>query len=664
MSDSSSQRPTTVKRSRKFARSRNGCENCRSLRKKCDKSQPECGNCVARNVPCPGYHKSFKWSEKYQSHEIYKQDRGAPSARRRRSPVPGVTVSQSPARVPEVYQNDLSPLPGQGVFNATHDLIRDATTQSQSAELGMVARIGQEQEGHRVCDTPDNGSSNQLDDADIHEVTRAVSRPIHNAHYRQSRALLQRYYGISPLIPPQLFSHEGSVLVEHYFKDVCGLYSTFDSTLNPFRSSVARTWSNSAPVYYAIQSMAAAHLSNTYATMESIGLDMKRKADAALQEELRLVHTGRKNTDCALMVTLLLGLSACWHSAGDLGLSYLRLARLLVQPRLMCTEFKTAEAERQDQFFVESLIYWEMMTAFVTPPTDGDCQRTTGVVEDESNAPPLAGAADHRSATQSILPHPWTGVGSRVQILFAEVARLVRAERTAAGVDFFWLGDDTQNSRRRRRVAFKLEEELLSLEHPQVTRLIDPGDQKTRKEDFITVAEATRCAALLELYQVFPAILRKRLSLKSTVPTVPEMDRDCAWSNVSSTTKNEGTAFLTSLAIHTLKLVAQLDDDSGTRFLQLMVIVVAATKLRFVSSAMNLDYLDLSPSDDNLDSDTIISSRRFAEGRLRSHLSRLPAKPVRRILELVSEVWRRLDLGEDVFWLDVMIAHRWETIMG
>ena len=71
------------------------------------------------------------------------------------------------------------------------------------------------------------------------------------------------------------------------------------------------------------------------------------------------------------------------------------------------------------------------------------------------------------------------------------------------------------------------------------------------------------------------------------------------------------------------------------------------------------------------------------EQRLEEHARRLPAKPVRRMLEIVKEVWRRSDEtlgaeeaegglglaldatgGQVVFWLDVVLDRRWETVMG
>jgi hypothetical protein len=43
----------------------------------------------------------------------------------------------------------------------------------------------------------------------------------------------------------------------------------------------------------------------------------------------------------------------------------------------------------------------------------------------------------------------------------------------------------------------------------------------------------------------------------------------------------------------------------------------------------------------------------------------LPPKPISVCLQLVQEVWRRMDAGDiNVYWMDVMIEKGWETTMG
>ena len=61
----------------------------------------------------------------------------------------------------------------------------------------------------------------------------------------------------------------------------------------------------------------------------------------------------------------------------------------------------------------------------------------------------------------------------------------------------------------------------------------------------------------------------------------------------------------------------------------------------------------------------VLRTRKFVLGRLTSYLHVLPPKPIHVCLQLVKEVWRRMDAGErDVYWMDVMMERGWETTMG
>ncbi len=60
----------------------------------------------------------------------------------------------------------------------------------------------------------------------------------------------------------------------------------------------------------------------------------------------------------------------------------------------------------------------------------------------------------------------------------------------------------------------------------------------------------------------------------------------------------------------------------------------------------------------------IAAARRFAKTRLQEYQSSLPAKPVIKALQLIQETWERVDLGQDVYWMEVMDEMGWNTIFG
>jgi hypothetical protein len=61
----------------------------------------------------------------------------------------------------------------------------------------------------------------------------------------------------------------------------------------------------------------------------------------------------------------------------------------------------------------------------------------------------------------------------------------------------------------------------------------------------------------------------------------------------------------------------------------------------------------------------VLQARKFVIGRLSTFEHVLPAKPIRQMLDIVTETWHRIDLGlQNEYWMDVMIEKGWETMMG
>jgi hypothetical protein len=475
-------------------------------------------------------------------------------------------------------------------------------------------------------------------------TTRESSR---EASPRLSRSLLLDFYRLpSPSPSPSSPDDVESLLIQHYFKDVCAVFSSFDSILNPFRTTIGRIYQDCPSINYAIQSMAAAHLANTFPNMATVGVDLQRKAFDALQAELPLVQSGQASATKTFLSIMLLGLTTSWHDSSALGLEYLSTARSLILPKLL-SRSEEDEVQREAQFFEESLIHWEMLMGFVT--------------EDAMSFSSPSGLRPRRVSKQNgpaarrsdgkIVPHPWTGIAPTGQFLLAEVGRLVRRERS--------LDKDSAVDIRRRQEnalnAASLEEDLLALEHPSVDELADTGDERTPKQDFIVIAEAYRCAGLLELYRVFPSILRKRLG----------NDKTSAGDNVDFhfpmprfETPYEDTdikLWLNSLAMHILQSVESLPSSSGTFCVQPLLLVIAASELSFISS---VDFFDVHANDSK-----ILSAREFAIRRLQEFALRLPNKPLRQMIQLIKETWRQSDEGQDAFWIDIMNEKGWHTIM-
>lgn len=474
------------------------------------------------------------------------------------------------------------------------------------------------------------------------ECNRDASPP------RLSRSLLLGFYRLpSPTPNSSSPDDQESLLIQHYFKDVCAVFSSFDSHLNPFRTTIGKIYQDSPSISYAIQSMSAAHLANTFPYMAAIGNELQRKAVAALQEELPLAQAGHISCTRTFLSIMMLGLTTSWHDSNALGMEFLSTARGLILPKLM-DRSQEAEVQREAQFFEESLIYWEMVMGFVTEDAMS-FSRQSGmrprIVSKKKSTP--AG----RRPDGKIVPHPWTGVAPMVQALFAEVGRLVRSERSLNR-------DSVMDVIRRQENLFNatsLEEDLLAVDYPSVDEIADTGDDRTPKEHFTVLAEAYRCAGLLELYRVFPSILRKRLGTNK-LPMSEHVDFQFPMPRFETPYENaDMQLWLSSLAMHILQMIESLPASSGTFCIQQLVLTVAASELKLVSS---VDFFDVHANDSK-----VLQARERVIRRLEVYAHRLPGKPLRQLITLIKETWRQSDEGHDAFWMDIMNEKGWHTIM-
>jgi hypothetical protein len=651
--------------------------------------------CHKRKIVCPGYEKKLKWSTKYEvlfklsgtdleadtadvgdiilSPEIVSgfealaaalpSGKKTPDERQKCFSVPTAQeqVEASPESQPETVESHT--LPTGNFFKEDEssqetdpspiditDLIDPALLEGFSDGLDdFQVPYSFDQDISFDQDTFDFLEQCAFENpiADIEEVLRPPDNPscteLSKTH--SPRSLLLDYYGLPSPSPAASLTDIESFLVQHYFKDVCVLFSSFDSILNPFRTTIGRIFQNSSSIYYAIQSMAAAHLANTYPPMAAVGIELQRKACESLREELPLVQAGQTNNTTSFLSIILLGLTTTWHESGALGVDFLTVARSLILPKLLSSSDRE-DVQRETQFFEDSLIYWEMLMGFVTQ--DGMEFPSRSGLRNRTIARPIP---DARKRDGKIMPHPWSCAAPTIQILFAEVGRLVRKERLlhmSGTIDMRGREDNLLN-------ASMLEEDLLATECPLAEELADPGDAKTAKRDFVVMAEAYRCAGLLEIYRVFPSILRKRLGTNAF--WTDKIDLGIPVPRFETAYEDTDTKLWTnSLALHILSTLETLPSSSGTCCLQPILFVVAASELKFVSS---IDFFDIHANDTK-----VLQARAFASRRLDEFARRFAAKPIRKAIEIVGETWRRLDGGEEIFWIDVMEERGWNTVMG
>jgi hypothetical protein len=432
--------------------------------------------------------------------------------------------------------------------------------------------------------------------------------------------------------------------------------------------------------------MAAAYLANHFPRMSPVGIQMQRETYRSLYQVSQGGRDPSENLDKTLLTVLLVGQTTAWHDPKDLGLVHLKTAKRLNRRRLeQQVGAVENKARRQNDFFEQCILYWDMLAGFVEDDIDEFGFGEFEMADFNSSATRGSDATAAGDGKTQIFPHPWTGVSPRVQRLFAQVGRLVRNYRKtkvqdASSLDFLSLDlgfemefpQDSIATIEATAKAQALEEELLSFEPPSVSSLVDAGDENTPVQQYIYLAEAYRCAGLLEIYRIFPSILFKRVPFTDNI-FAPTSSSNQISPSLPIPTSQPPSDFLISLAMHTISLLEKLPSTSGTRCLQPIVLIAAASELRFSPPSIPISD-PLSPfmpttSNSIFNSLTnrevdIASARRFVTTRLQEFQLSLPAKPIVKAEMLVKETWERADLGQEVYWMDVMDEMGWKTIFG
>ena len=459
---------------------------------------------------------------------------------------------------------------------------------------------------------------------------------------------------------PQPLNSPSWTLIEYYFKEVAALYSSYDSQMNPYRTTVSRIWGSSLAMCRTMQSMAAATLVNDFPQFGPMGLKMRDEAIEIITKEAVM-------DDKSLLALLMLGQTASWHNANDLGISFFNLLRkhLNTMPAEN-SEFFFKNNSSNYRFFEESLVYWEMLLSFVA---DDDALTLSG-----------AGSGTDESLVLQRVPHPWTGIARDVQFTVQEVGRLVRRERKRVRTRRFTSQEDIEQAQLAIEKARGLEGRFLNMAHPNEAEIVSPGDDDTPVWHLLTVAEVFRCVGLMQLYRVFPDLLRCRLPSPNQAsastndnifpdPIVDSIAGLCDSTNLNRQNKEASSDthydnWLTEFSITTLSRLKTIPQESRTRCLQPFLLIAASSELRLPPSTSS-NMGDADGADVSSHAVEVMQSRKFILGRLNSLVHVLPPKPIELCILLAQEVWKRLDAGEpNVYWMDVMIEKGWETIMG
>jgi hypothetical protein len=467
---------------------------------------------------------------------------------------------------------------------------------------------------------------------------------------------------INPVIPwktsiPPSISHLPATLVAYYFQDVCSVFSSFDSELNPFRSYVSQVFPYSAPVFNAMLSSSAARLADERPQLKVIALQYQSQALRCISESLKQTNEICEDT---LFAIFLIGLSTSWHDEKDIGIPHFHAAQ-----RAISSNSISAKGNNQSMtnFFKSALIYWEMAISLVSDEVEFSFPLGAAMAE----SPNIAAREPGRRDNLRIAPHPWTGVSSPIQAIFSRVTKIIRSLKRIdphSDIDLLrcWkLGEDVK----------KLEEALWLVELPDIAEIDDSGDPNTPAYHHILLAEAYLFGGLYQIYRKFPGVLQYRREYVSSAgwPQLGLKNNPIVeWYNsLSNVTSN--SELLASLGFSVLNRLQRIPITSGTRSVQAILIFVAAGSLAIPSAVVpepNLpdDFVPPLEVALELDGSRIMDLREFTISRLASLRTIVHSRPVDLMLKVIKEMFRRLDMGEEVFWIDVIHEMKCETMFG
>ncbi|KAF4342297.1 hypothetical protein FBEOM_3704 [Fusarium beomiforme] len=499
------------------SKSRSGCRACKSKRLKCDESKPSCNNCVARKITCPGYQQTLKWSTKYERRKdktcdppgfnqlisaasVSVQRRSSDATisppESRRSSCTSQQTSSPPAplsSVPAFTPRDSS-LACQGVKDFEH-----ATTATASGgQPCNTSRL-------RSTSIPSGVEATSTPSSNMPLILPQEQTP-RNTEETEEQALMayrRRSSCYRAMNTPTTISEPSTFLIELWFKSVCGSWAAYDSPTNPFRRLGSSLWGSSRPLFYSLQSMAAASLTRRQPQIQEIAASAPRIATEAIIGELKDLFASPNSVTTiphALIISLFcLSSSLCWMDHKQLGLQYLRHVRVILALLEMRSEYLSKQDQSLVGFFKECLIYEESVRSIVTSTIDDISTLSEWT---PATYPPY-----------DFVLHPWTGVPPKIIALFGKSMSLCRRSRdtwrncTAPTYEVMWQTMIDINE------AQMLEETLLSVQVPKL--ISDVADVYTNKGqinlDLHHAAEVFRLCSLLQLYQTFPDLVSRRL---------------------------------------------------------------------------------------------------------------------------------------------------------
>lgn len=467
----------------------------------------------------------------------------------------------------------------------------------------------------------------------------------------------------SPSIPKQLCD-ESSALIQHYFTRVCKIAGCFDSGISPFRTIPATMMAYSQPVFLLLQASSAAQLSRQYPPMRYKALSLQSAAFSSVRSEIASLRGSMTVSDELMLSCIIAGLTSSWYDVNDLGSSHVLGSQVLLS---LWLSSKKSRLKYQETSILGAYVYWLAISAFVTgdPRSSFHFQEALQVtLRDMQMSFDILDDSDIPESSRRLFPHPLTGFSMQTFICIGKVGSLCRL----AHGETIQKHPGSEHKHELEEKAKYIEAELLLASQPRQANFQDPQDSQTTIEDILAVCEAYRCAGLLQLYMTFPQLLQyhKQGNFGNDISGwekqfLYELTRQEMSSNGGFTPWQYN--WLRRLAFHILAILEKVPPTSGTRVIQGLPVLIAATW-----------FVDPVVDDHTFEHPLLAvaqSSRSKEEGRtivshgLRMHEKYVGLQQVSRVLEILEEVWRSDDEGMGKCnWIALVDAKGLQTLYG
>ncbi|GFN11257.1 hypothetical protein AtubIFM56815_008815 [Aspergillus tubingensis] len=407
--------------------------------------------------------------------------------------------------------------------------------------------------------------------------------------------------------------------------------------------------------------MSSAHLYRREKDRMRYSLEHRTQAISQLASNITNVTSAEGSapanldTTALLLSSILLGMTSTWHDVSLLDLVHLKGARTLFQKWMFSAHRQSVGPSPYDpnsSFLVGVMAYWEALASF---HVDQNLEAVDYIWD----------MCNRGTNSEACCPNPLTGVSTSLFISMAQVGTLSRQLRlvdrlcSLAGPDKY-KGEMYLSLLDKAKEVEKFVRDYAVLAADEISAT---GDDLTPSSHLHTMGLVYQLSILLELYRLFPELLRSS-------------DDQINYSPSPSETKH----FLDTLATNILTLLVSIPPSSRTKAIQVLPLIIAGSALQGQTQPSSSTSLLPSCIRDpiqgimSLSSNSIITNywRRVVMDKITSLRDYVGLDSVDYARRIVEGVWMRADsislrsagACSMVSWLDVMREDKLQTLFG